>query len=32
LEVPFVDNVLRKASRVEADTQEQEHLFRGVEQ
>jgi hypothetical protein len=32
LEVPFVDNVLRKASRVEADTQEQENLFRGVEQ
>lgn len=31
LEVPFVDNVLRKASRVEADTQEQESLFKGVE-
>lgn len=30
LEVPFVDNVLRKASRVEADTREQESLFREV--
>lgn len=28
LEVPFVDNVLRKASRVEADTAEQEQLFK----
>ena len=30
LEVPFVDNVLRKASRVEQDTREQEELFRGI--
>lgn len=28
LEVPFVDNVLRKANRVEQDTTEQESLFR----
>lgn len=28
LEVPFVDNVLAKAHRVEQDTQEQESLFR----
>lgn len=28
LEVPFVDNVLQKAHRVEADTREQEALFR----
>lgn len=30
LEEPFVDNVLRKASRVEADTREQEQLFKEV--
>ena len=30
LEMPFVENVLRKASRVEADTQEQEELFKEV--
>jgi hypothetical protein len=30
LEIPFVDNVLRKADRVESDTKEQEHLFREV--
>lgn len=30
LEMPFVDNVLRKADRVEADTKEQEQLFREV--
>ena len=30
LEVPFVDNVLRKADRVEADTKEQEALFKEV--
>ena len=30
LEMPFVDNVLRKAHRVEADTREQEALFREV--
>lgn len=30
LEVPFVDNVLRKASRVEADTKEQESLFKEI--
>ena len=30
LEVPFVDNVLRKASRVEADTLEQEALFKEI--
>jgi len=28
LEVPFVENVLRKADRVEADTKEQETIFR----
>lgn len=28
LEVPFVDNVLRKASRVQQDTEEQEQLFK----
>jgi superfamily II DNA or RNA helicase len=27
LEVPFVENVLRKADRVEADTKEQETIF-----
>ncbi len=27
LEVPFVENVLRKADRVEADTREQETIF-----
>ena len=30
LEVPFVDNVLRKADRVESDTKEQETLFKEV--
>jgi hypothetical protein len=30
LEMPFVDNVLRKAHRVEADTLEQESLFKEV--
>lgn len=30
LEMPFVDNVLRKAGRVEADTMEQEVLFKDV--
>lgn len=30
LEVPFVDNVLRKAGRVEADTLEQEALFKEI--
>lgn len=30
LEVPFVDNVLRKAGRVEADTLEQESLFKEI--
>ena len=30
LEVPFVDNVLAKAHRVEQDTLEQESLFREV--
>jgi hypothetical protein len=30
LEVPFVDNVLRKAHRVEADTLEQEALFKEI--
>jgi hypothetical protein len=30
LEMPFVDNVLRKADRVEADTKEQEDLFREI--
>lgn len=30
LEVPFVDNVLRKASRVEQDTLEQEQLFKEI--
>ena len=30
LEVPFVDNVLRKASRVEADTVQQEQLFKEI--
>jgi len=28
LEIPFLDNVLSKAHRVEADTQEQEQIFR----
>ena len=28
LEIPFLDNVLSKAHRVEADTQEQERIFR----
>jgi superfamily II DNA or RNA helicase len=28
LEVPFIDNVLRKADRVEADTLEQERMFK----
>lgn len=30
LESPFVDNVLRKAHRVESDTQEQEALFKEI--
>jgi superfamily II DNA or RNA helicase len=30
LEIPFVENVLRKADRVEADTTEQENLFREI--
>jgi hypothetical protein len=30
LEVPFVDNVLRKASRVESDTLQQEQLFKEI--
>lgn len=30
LEVPFVDNVLRKAGRVESDTLEQEALFKEI--
>jgi superfamily II DNA/RNA helicase len=30
LEIPFVENVLRKADRVEADTLEQENLFREI--
>lgn len=30
LEVPFVDNVLRKAHRVEQDTKEQEELFKEI--
>jgi hypothetical protein len=30
LEVPFIDNVLRKASRVEADTLQQEQLFKDI--
>ena len=30
LEVPFVDNVLRKSARVQQDTEEQEALFREV--
>jgi hypothetical protein len=30
LEVPFVDNVLRKAHRVEQDTREQEELFKEI--
>ena len=30
LEVPFVENVLRKADRVESDTREQEELFRQI--
>lgn len=30
LEVPFVDNVLRKAHRVELDTKEQEELFKEI--
>ena len=28
LEVPFVDNVLRKADRVQLDTEQQEQLFK----
>lgn len=30
LEMPFVENVLRKANRVEADTREQEELFKEI--
>jgi superfamily II DNA or RNA helicase len=30
LEVPFVENVLRKADRVEADTKQQEELFKEI--
>jgi hypothetical protein len=30
LEVPFVDNVLRKANRIESDTAEQEELFKEI--
>ena len=30
LEVPFVDNVLRKAGRVQQDTEEQESLFKDI--
>ena len=30
LEVPFVDNVLRKAGRVQQDTEEQEALFKDI--
>lgn len=30
LEVPFIDNVLRKAHRVELDTKEQEDLFKEI--
>ena len=30
LEIPFVENVLRKADRVESDTLEQENLFREI--
>jgi superfamily II DNA or RNA helicase len=30
LEMPFVDNVLRKAHRVESDTREQEQLFKEI--
>lgn len=30
LEIPFLDNVLAKAKRVESDTAEQEALFKGV--
>lgn len=30
LEVPFIDNVLRKADRVEADEREQEQLFKEI--
>jgi SNF2 family DNA or RNA helicase len=30
LEVPFVDNVLRKAGRVQQDTEEQETLFKEI--
>jgi hypothetical protein len=30
LEVPFVDNVLRKAGRVQQDTEEQESLFKEI--
>jgi hypothetical protein len=30
LEVPFVDNVLRKAGRVQQDTEEQEALFKEI--
>lgn len=30
LEVPFLENVLRKAERVEADTREQEELFKEI--
>ena len=30
LEIPFVDNVLRKSGRVESDTKQQEELFKEV--
>jgi hypothetical protein len=30
LEMAFVDNVLRKSDRVEADTKEQEELFKEI--
>ena len=30
LEMPFVENVLRKADRVESDTKEQELLFKSI--
>ena len=30
LEVPFVDNVLRKAGRVQSDTEQQEQLFKEI--
>lgn len=32
LEVPFVDNVLRKAGRVQSDTEQQEQLFKELSQ